>query len=106
MDRDGRRLCQLGQVFQGMEKIIPLQLEIISGFSKEFPYLEEKFWGPYSTISARDFARFLTLSQKGKSIDPFRARQGIDKLKAQQEFQLTELERSISFCKKKTLGQT
>ncbi len=84
---------------------LPLQLEIISGFSKEFPYLEEKFWGPYSTISARDFSQFLTLSEKGKSIDPFRAPQGIDKLKAQQEFQLTELERSISFCRKKLLAK-
>ncbi len=78
---------------------LPLQLEIISGFSKEFSYLEEEFWSPYSTISAQDFARFLSLSEKGKPIDSFRTSQGLDKLKAQQDFQLGELERSISFCR-------
>lgn len=82
---------------------LPMQLEIISGFAKEFPYLEQNFWPPYSTFLAEDFARFLTLSKEGKPLKPFVVPTGKEKNLAQQEYQLDQLERSISYCQKELL---
>ena len=79
---------------------LPMQLEIISGFAKEFPYLEQNFWPPYSTFLAKDFARFLSLSKEGKPLKPFVVPTVKEKKLAQQEYQLEQLERSISYCKK------
>ena len=42
----------------------PVQIETISGFAREFPYLEKDFWPPYSTIRADDYSRFLALIKK------------------------------------------
>ena len=79
----------------------PVQIETISGFAKEFPYLEKDFWPPYSTIRADDYSRFLALARKGKTLSPFSAPDGADKKKAQQDYQLAELEKSFSFCRMK-----
>jgi sugar phosphate isomerase/epimerase len=79
----------------------PVQIETISGFAREFPYLEKDFWPPYSTIRADDYSRFLALARKGKTLSPFSAPEGLDKKKAQQDYQLAELEKSFSYCRKK-----
>ena len=78
---------------------VPVQIETISGFSKEFPYLQSQFWPPYTTIRADDFSRFLLLSKKGKELKPFSPPKGVDRKKAQQDYQLAELERSLKFCR-------
>ena len=78
----------------------PVQIETISGFSKEFPYLQSQFWPPYSAIRADDFSRFLLLSRKGKELKSFSPPPGVDRKKAQQDYQLAELERSLEFCRK------
>jgi len=78
---------------------VPMQLEIISGFAKEFAYLKDDFWPPYSNIPASGFSRFLSLSRKGNKIAPFSMPQDIDPQKARQEYQLVELERSLKYCK-------
>ena len=79
----------------------PVQIETISGFAREFPYLEKDFWPPYSTIRANDYSRFLALARRGKTLSPFSAPDGVDKKKAQQDYQLSELEKSFSYCRKK-----
>jgi len=79
----------------------PVQIETISGFAREFPYLEKDFWPPYSTIRADDYSRFLALARRGKTLSPFSAPNGVDKKKAQQDYQLSELEKSFSYCRKK-----
>jgi hypothetical protein len=79
----------------------PVQIETISGFAREFPYLEKDFWPPYSTIRADDYSRFLALARRGKTLSPFSAPDGVDKKKAQQDYQLSELEKSFSYCRKK-----
>lgn len=78
---------------------VPVQIETISGFSKEFPYLQSQFWPPYSAIRADDFSRFVLLSRKGKELKSFSPRPGVDRKKAQQDYQLAELERSLKFCR-------
>ena len=82
---------------------VPIQLEIISGFSKPFPYFENDFWKPYESIRADEFANFVGLAKKGTVLESFKVPKGEDRKKAQQAYQLAELERSIKFCKE-TLG--
>lgn len=77
----------------------PVQIETISGFAKEFPFLEKDFWPPYSTIRADDYSRFLALSRNGKELSPFSAPEGVDRKKAQQDYQLAELEKSFAYCR-------
>lgn len=77
----------------------PVQIETISGFAREFPYLEKEFWPPYSTIRADDYSRFLALSRKGKAMLPFSVVDGEDPQKAKQNYQLKELEKSLAYCR-------
>lgn len=78
---------------------VPIQLEIISGFPRAFPYLKPEFWEPYSEVLASDFARFVALAKKGRPLSPFQAPEGVDPQQAQQEFQKNELERSLRYCR-------
>ena len=78
---------------------VPIQLEIISGFSKPFPYLETDFWKPYESIRADGFSRFVALAKEGTSMESFKTPKGVDRKKAQQQYQLAELERSIKYSK-------
>lgn len=77
----------------------PFQLEIISGFSREFPYREEEFWAPYKDVPAHVFAGWLRMAEEGKEVPPFRAPGGTDPRVAQQEYQKAELERSVKYCR-------
>lgn len=77
----------------------PIQLEIISGFNRAFPYLKPEFWKPYPKVRAHEFARFVAMAKRGKARDPFKPPAGQDRKKAEQEFQKSELEKSIQYCK-------
>ena len=77
----------------------PLQLEIISGFAKSFPYLKKEFWKGYEDIRGPELARFIALAKTGKAMAPFRPDPDADKEKATQNYQKDELERSIRYCK-------
>jgi sugar phosphate isomerase/epimerase len=76
---------------------VPVQLEIISGSPRSFPYLKESFWRPYLKVRPNEFARFIALAKQGKPIEPFKA--WGDRKQADQQFQKSELERSIRYCK-------
>ena len=70
---------------------VPVQLEIISGFNRPFPYLKEEFWGPYQRVRAPEFAKFVALAKKGKEIPNGNA--------GDADYQKAELERSIKYSK-------
>jgi 3-oxoisoapionate decarboxylase len=82
---------------------VPFVLEIISGFSKPYPYLKTEFWTSYPKARAHEFAKFLALAKHGKPIEPFTISNEKDKKLAEQEYQKNQLERSIKYCKE-TLG--
>jgi sugar phosphate isomerase/epimerase len=79
----------------------PVVLEIISGFSREYPFLKPDFWQPWPKVRAHEFARFVAMSKKGTPRQPFKP-EG-DRKAAEQEFQKNELERSLKYCRE-TLG--
>ncbi|HTG45771.1 MAG TPA: sugar phosphate isomerase/epimerase [Verrucomicrobiae bacterium] len=78
---------------------IPVHIETISGFNRDFPYLQTGFWEIFPNMPVRDFARFLALAKKGKARDPWKAPPGAPREKAEQDHQKEEIEKSIRYCK-------
>ena len=77
---------------------VTVHIETISGSPKSFPIYEDDFWNLFPNALAKDFSAFLKLAKKGTPISTFRPA-AIDKLQAKKSYQLSELERSILYCK-------
>ena len=77
---------------------VPIQIETISGFSRNFAYKKEDFWKNYDR-KPEALAKFEALAKKGKAIPNFKAPDGADKKVAEQEHQKGELERSIKYLR-------
>jgi 3-oxoisoapionate decarboxylase len=78
---------------------VPVHIETISGFSRELPYLQPDFWKAWPQMPARSLARFEALAREGHAVAPWQPPVGQDKVRAEQEFQKGELERSIVYCR-------
>jgi len=78
---------------------VPIQLEIISGFPRSYACFKEDFWKIYPKAKASDFARFLILARKGRPLSPYRPAAGMDPKLAEQEYQKSELEKSVRYCR-------
>jgi sugar phosphate isomerase/epimerase len=78
---------------------VPVHIETISGFNREFAYLQPSFWDTFPNMPARDFARFVALAKRGKPRDPWRAPAGAPRDQAEQQFQKDQIEKSIRYCK-------
>jgi sugar phosphate isomerase/epimerase len=78
---------------------VPVNVEIISGFPRPLPFFQKEFWDVWPKARARDFAKFDALTRLGKMIPPHQSPDD----KAEQEYQKSELERSLAYCKE-TLG--
>jgi len=78
---------------------VPVHIETISGFSREFPYLTPEFWKAWPKMPAAGFARFLALAKAGRPREPFRPPENVDRRTAEQDYQRGELERSIRYCR-------
>ncbi len=74
---------------------VPANLEVISGFARESPYFKRDFWRQYPKARASDFAAFLAMAKRGHPLEPHHSP---DK-NAEQEYQKSELERSLKYCK-------
>ncbi|MBI3874575.1 MAG: sugar phosphate isomerase/epimerase [Verrucomicrobia bacterium] len=75
---------------------VPVMLEIISGRPIPIPFLREDFWDAYPKQRPREFAEFLSLIRGGKARKPFASH---GSRRAEQRFQIVELERSVRYCK-------
>jgi sugar phosphate isomerase/epimerase len=78
---------------------VPVNVEIISGFTRDMPYFRKDYWNVWPKARAKDFAKFDALTRLGKVI-PEHHSPGAP---AEQEYQKSELERSLAYCKE-TLG--
>lgn len=85
--------------FEALCPDTPVQLEIISGFARGFPYHQSDFWEGYKDIRALEFSRFQELARSGYPVPPFSPPEGMSAQEAQGIYQKEELERSILFCK-------
>ena len=78
---------------------VPVHIETISGFNREFEYLDPAFWRGWPDMPAAAFARFLALARAGKPRPVFEAPAGADRRRAEQEYQRGEIERSLRYCR-------
>ena len=77
----------------------PVQIETISGFNVEFPYLERDFWSAYPKARASALASFVALARRGKPHPTFKPREDEEHEKAVQRYQKEDVERSVKYCK-------
>jgi sugar phosphate isomerase/epimerase len=78
---------------------IPINVETISGLTFDMPYFRKEYWNLWPRARAADFAQFERLARLGKMIPPHHSPDP----RAGQEYQKSELERSLAYCKQ-TLG--
>ena len=77
---------------------VPIMIETISGFSRNFSYKKDEFWQNYDKRPER-LAHFEALAKKGHAMESFHAPDGVDKKKADQDFQIAEITRSIKYLR-------
>ena len=78
---------------------VPVHIETISGFNREFPYLTPEFWSAWPSMPADRFAHFLALAKQGTPRPTFQAPAGEDRTLAEQAYQKGEIERSLTYCR-------
>jgi sugar phosphate isomerase/epimerase len=81
----------------------PFMIETISGFNRALPYHKPEFWKAWPKARAHEFARFVAFAKRGKPREPWKAPEGVERKQAERDFQRSDLERSISYCRE-TLG--
>ncbi len=78
---------------------VPVHIETISGFAREFTTKKPDFWNLFPKSTAADRARLEALAKKGHAIEPFKAAVGDQKVKSEQAYQREQIERSLRYCK-------
>jgi 3-oxoisoapionate decarboxylase len=102
----GEGKIDLKQYFAAFDELcpgVPVHIETISGFNREFAYLTPEFWKGYPHMTAADLAGFLALARQGSPRDAFQPPEGDGRTKAEQDYQRGEIERSLKYCRE-TLG--
>ncbi|HEY6229220.1 MAG TPA: TIM barrel protein [Verrucomicrobiae bacterium] len=83
---------------------VPVHVETISGFNRDVPYLKPEYWKVFPKARAQDLAAFITYAKKGKPRQQWKAPEGKDRKIADQEFQRSEIEKSIAYLRSIGLG--
>jgi 3-oxoisoapionate decarboxylase len=83
---------------------IPVHIETISGFNRDIPYLKPEYWKVFPKARAQDLAAFIAFAKKGKPREQWKAPAGQDRKIAEQEFQRSQIEKSIAYLKTLGLG--
>jgi sugar phosphate isomerase/epimerase len=78
---------------------VPVHIETISGFNREFPYMKPEFWKAWPNMPEQAFAHFKKLAKNGRPVPPYTPPADQDPKRAEQTYQLGEIERSIHYCK-------
>ena len=98
----GEGCVDLPAFFDLFEKACPgvtVHIETISGFPRELPIFTPGFWLAFPDARAADLAAFVALSRRGRQIPAFAPPTGDGRARAEQAYQLAELERSIRHCR-------
>src|SRR5262245_46661418 len=78
---------------------VSVQLEIISGAVRQFPFQKDEFWKFYRDVRAKEFLGFTAMAKRGRAVEAFKVPEGKDRKLAEQEFQKAELEKSVKYCR-------
>lgn len=102
----GEGQMDLKRYFERFRELCPgvsVHIETISGFNHEFPYLDPVFWKAWPAMPAASFAKFVALARTGTPRATWQPPAGVDREKAEQDYQRGEIERSLIYCRG-TLG--
>jgi sugar phosphate isomerase/epimerase len=85
---------------------IPVHVETISGFNRPVPYLTQEYWKVFPKARAQDLAAFVAYAKKGKARQSWKNPGTDDQSRklAEQEFQRSEIEKSIAYLQSIGLG--
>lgn len=78
---------------------VAVNIETISGFNRELKVKTDEFWKAWPAGKPKGYDQFLALAKKGEPRDPWSAPEGVDRQKAQEDYQRDEIERSIAYCR-------
>jgi len=78
---------------------VPVHIETISGFSREFAFAQPAFWKAWPDMRASDFAKFVAIAARGRPRETWQPPTGVDRQKAEQQYQRGEIERSLVYCR-------
>ena len=87
------------RAFRELCPAVPVHIETISGFNREFAFLDDEFWRGWPELPAARFARFLALARTGTPRPTFQPPTGADRTTAEREYQRGEIERSLKYCR-------
>ena len=76
---------------------VPIHIETISGFARNFAYKKPEFWEHYDK-RPEALAHFEALAKRGHALAPFKA-DAADRKKSEQEYQKGELARSLKYLR-------
>lgn len=78
---------------------VPVHIETISGFNRELAYKKPEFKTLWPKMPEGDLEKFIALAKKGRPRAPHANPPGVDRAKAEQDYQRDQVERSIKYCR-------
>ena len=84
---------------------VAVNIETISGFNRELPVKTTEFMKAWPKGLPASYDDYRTWAATGKPKPPWKAPADEDEAKAQQAYQLGDIERSIAYCKSLGLGR-
>ena len=100
----GEGTVDLVAYFDLYQKLCPdtaVNIETISGFNRELKVNDESFWKAWPKGKPKGYDKFIELAKKGKPRKPWTPAKNIDKSKADQDYQKSEIAKSIDYCQNK-----
>ena len=97
----GEGTVDLVAYFDLYQKLCPgtaVNIETISGFNRELRLNDESFWKAWPKGKPKGYDKFLELAKNGKPRKPWTPPKNIDKSKADQDYQKSEIAKSINYC--------
>jgi sugar phosphate isomerase/epimerase len=89
------------ELYQKLCPRTPVQLEIITGEARRLEVLKPGYFDLWPDAAASGFSRYLAMARRGKPKPPYATPRG---LKAEQRWQLAQLKKSVTYCKRLGLG--
>ena len=100
----GEGSVDLVKYFDLYQKLCPktaVNIETISGFNRELRINDDSFWKAWPKGKPKGYEEFLKLAKKGKPRKAWAPPKGVNKDKADQDYQKNEIANSIDYCRNK-----
>ncbi|MEQ1827266.1 MAG: sugar phosphate isomerase/epimerase [Pirellula sp.] len=84
---------------------VPVNIETISGSNRDLPIHQDEFWKAWPKGKPKGYDSFIAMAKQGKPRTANQPPQGSNREESEREYQRTQLERSIHYCKSIGLGR-